>query len=113
MQRSSSFPRARSIRAIWSRVTRWRWSRSASGPARRMVGGTGATTGARQRERQLDTAKAEAAAAHRDFEQAREVMQTVLDNMTDGVTLFDKDFRWQFSNRAHIVGRHYPPGFLK
>jgi signal transduction histidine kinase/DNA-binding NarL/FixJ family response regulator/FtsZ-binding cell division protein ZapB len=39
-------------------------------------------------------------------------MQTVLDNMSDGVTLFDKDFRWRFSNRAHIVGRKYPPNFL-
>jgi PAS domain-containing protein len=26
-------------------------------------------------------------------------MQTVLDNMSDGVTLWDKNFRWQFSNR--------------
>ena len=78
-----------------------------------MVGVTGDITETRQRERQLQMAKAEAAAAHRDVEQAREVMQTVLDNMTDGVTLFDKDFRWQFSNRAHIDGREYPPGFLK
>ena len=65
-----------------------------------MVGVTGEITETRQRERQLDTAKAEAVAAHRDVEQAREIMQTVLDNMSDGVTLFDKDFRWQFSNRA-------------
>ena len=67
-----------------------------------MVGVTGDITETRQRERQLDMAKAEAAAAHRDVEQAREMMQTVLDNMTDGVTLFDKDFRWRFSNRPHI-----------
>ena len=26
-------------------------------------------------------------------------MQSVLDNMSDGVTLWDKDFRWMFSNR--------------
>ena len=77
-----------------------------------MVGVTGDITETRQRERQLDTAKAEAVAAQRDVEQAREIMQTVLDNMTDGVTLFDKDFRWRFSNRAHIEGREYPPGFL-
>jgi len=98
----------------------WRWARQhgivvrdADGRARRMVGVTGDITETRQRERQLDTAKAEAAAAHRDVEYTREIMQTVLDNMTDGVTLFDKDFRWRFSNRAHIVGRQYPPGFLR
>ena len=98
----------------------WRWARQhgivvrdADGRARRMVGVTGDITETRQRERQLDAARAEAAAAQRDVEQAREIMQTVLDNMTDGVTLFDKDFRWRFSNRAHIEGRKYPPGFLK
>ncbi len=97
----------------------WRWARQhgiavrdPDGRARRMVGVTGDITETRARERQLDTAKAEAAAAHRDVEAAREIMQTVLDNMTDGVTLFDKDFRWRFSNRAHIVGRKYPPEFL-
>ena len=97
----------------------WRWARQhgivvrgPDGRARRMVGVTGDITETRQRERQLDTAKAEAAAAHRDVEATREIMQTVLDNMTDGVTLFDKDFRWRFSNRAHIVGRKYPPEFL-
>jgi PAS domain S-box-containing protein len=97
----------------------WRWARQhgivVRGPddrARRMVGVTGDITETRARERQLDTAKAEAAAAQRDVEATREIMQTVLDNMTDGVTLFDKDFRWRFSNRAHIVGRKYPPEFL-
>ena len=80
----------------------WRWARQhgivvrePDGRARRMVGVTGDITETRQRERQLDTAKAEAAAAHRDVEATREIMQTVLDNMTDGVTLFDKDFRWR------------------
>ena len=78
--------------------------------ARRMVGVTGDITETRQRERQLDTAKAEAAAAHRDVEQTRETMQTVLDNMTDGVTLFDKDFRWRFSNRAAHRGARVSAG---
>src|SRR5204863_317166 len=32
-------------------------------------------------------------------ERTRQVMQTVLDNMIDGVMLWDKNFRWQFSNR--------------
>ena len=42
----------------------------------------------RQREEAL-------AAAKEDVERTRELMQTVLDNMGDGVTLWDKDFRWQ------------------
>src|SRR5262249_31626726 len=70
----------------------WRWTRqhgivvrTADGRARRMVGVNIDITETRQRERQLQLAKAEAAAAQRDVEQAREVMQTVLDNMTDGV----------------------------
>ena len=29
-------------------------------------------------------------------------MQTVLDNMSDGVMLFDKEMRWQFSNRQLV-----------
>ena len=94
----------------------WRWARQhgivvrgPDGRARRMVGVTGDITETRQRERQFDTAKAEAAAAHRDVEQAREMMQTVLDNMSDGVTLFDKDFRWRFSNRRHIESWGYTP----
>ena len=32
-------------------------------------------------------------------EQARSVMQSVLDNMSDGVTLFDADFRLKFTNQ--------------
>ncbi|MEA2928775.1 MAG: hypothetical protein QOG38_1203, partial [Hyphomicrobiales bacterium] len=87
--------------------------RGPDGRAQRMVGATGDITETKQRERQLDTAKAEAAAAQRDVEHTREVMQTVLDNMTDGVTLFDKDFRWQFSNRAHIEGRKYTRDVLR
>src|SRR6185295_17495297 len=54
----------------------WRWARQhgivvrgPDGRARRMVGVTGDITETRQRERQLDTAKAEAAAAQRDMEQ--------------------------------------------
>src|SRR3954465_6954944 len=98
----------------------WRWARQhgivvrgPDGRARRMVGVTGDIMETRQRDRQLDTAKAEAVAPHREVAPTREIMQTVLDNMTDGVTLFDKDFRWQFSNRAHVEGRRYPPGFLR
>ena len=54
----------------------------------------------RQREEAL-------AAAKEDVERTRELMQTVLDNMSDGVTLWDKDFGWQFSNRVHIERQRY------
>jgi PAS domain-containing protein len=40
-------------------------------------------------------------------------METVLANMSDGVTLFDKDFNWVFSNRHHIERQEYPPDLLK
>ncbi len=35
-------------------------------------------------------------------EQARSVMQSVLDNMSDGVTLFDSDYRLKFTNQRLI-----------
>ena len=98
----------------------WRWARQhgialrgPDGRARRMVGATGDITEKKQRERQFQTARAEAAAAQRDVEQAREILQTVLDNMSDSVTLWDKDFRWQFSNRAHLEMRKYPSELLR
>jgi signal transduction histidine kinase/CheY-like chemotaxis protein len=36
-------------------------------------------------------------------------MQTVFDNLGDGVSLFDKDFRWVFSNRHHRELHGYTP----
>ncbi len=36
-------------------------------------------------------------------------MQTVFDNLGDGVSLFDKDFRWVFSNRHHRELHGYDP----
>jgi PAS domain S-box-containing protein len=60
----------------------------------------------RQREEAL-------AAAKEDVERTRALMQTVLDNMSDGVTLWDKDFRWQFSNRIHIHRQRYPADLLR
>src|SRR5436305_573454 len=94
----------------------WRWARQhgiavrdADGRARRMVGVTGDITETRQRERQLDTAKAEAAAAYRDVEAAREMLQTVIDNMSDGVMLFDKEMRWQFTNRQLMGFQRFTP----
>src|SRR5213079_4285 len=65
------------------------------------------------RERQLDTARAEAAAAHRDVEQTREMLQTIIDNMSDGVSLFDKDMRWLFSNRPHMETMGYSPETIR
>jgi PAS domain S-box-containing protein len=53
------------------------------------------------------------AAAKEDIERTRELMQTILDNMRDGVTLWDKDFRWRFSNRMHIQRQAYPPELLR
>src|SRR5436305_1489596 len=98
----------------------WRWARQhgiacrgLDGRARRMVGVAGDITETRQRERQLDTARAEAAAAHRDVEQTREMLQTIIDNMTDGVSLFDKDMRWLFSNRPHMRTMGYTPETLR
>src|SRR3954454_22253043 len=98
----------------------WRWARQhgivvrdAEGRARRMVGVTGDITETRQRERQLDTARAEAAAAHRDVEQTREMLQTIIDNMTDGVSLFDKQMRWRFSNRPHMQTMGYTPDMVR
>jgi PAS domain-containing protein len=60
----------------------------------------------RQREEAL-------AAAKEDVERTRALMQTVLDNMSDGVTLWDKDFRWRFSNRTHIHRHRYPAELLQ
>ncbi len=59
----------------------------------------------RQREEAL-------AAAKEDVERTRELMLTVLDNMGDGVTLWDRDFKWKFSNRVHIERQRYTPDMM-
>ena len=46
--------------------------------------------------------------AHGDLEQMRALMQVVLDNMTDGVTLYDANLNWIFSNRRHAELLQYP-----
>src|SRR5262249_53221727 len=43
-----------------------------------------------------------------EVERTRSVMQTVLDNMKDGVTLYDEKLNWVFSNQAHAEIMHYP-----
>ncbi len=52
------------------------------------------------------------ARAKEDVERTRTIMQTILDNMSDGVSLFDKDYVWQFTNRNHIQRHEYPPELL-
>ena len=56
-----------------------------------------------------ERARAEAAAARVDVERTREVLQTVLDNMRDGVVLFNKDLRVKFINHQAIEFQRYPP----
>ena len=52
------------------------------------------------------------AQAKEEVERTRTVMQTILDNMSDGVSLYDKDYAWQFTNRIHIQRHEYPPEML-
>jgi signal transduction histidine kinase len=52
--------------------------------------------------------RAEIAAARADAERTREVLQTVLDNMSDGVMMFDKHFRWKFVNRQIMEFQRFP-----
>jgi PAS domain S-box-containing protein len=63
-------------------------------------------TDLRQREQAL-------AAAKEDVERTQALMQTILDNMNDGVTLWDKDFNWRFSNEIHIRRQQYTPEMLR
>jgi signal transduction histidine kinase/ActR/RegA family two-component response regulator/HPt (histidine-containing phosphotransfer) domain-containing protein len=56
------------------------------------------------------TARAAAEAARADVERTREVLQTVLDNMSDGIVLFDKDLRLRFVNRKLMEFHQYTPG---
>ena len=59
-----------------------------------------------------EIARTEAEGSRRDVERTRAEMQTVLDNMNDGVGLWDKDFNWRFGNRADIESRHLPREML-
>jgi len=55
-----------------------------------------------------ERAGAEAAAAHLDVERTREVLQTVLDSMSEGIVLFDKDLRLRFINHELVAVQGYP-----
>jgi len=56
-----------------------------------------------------ERARTETAAARDDVERTREVLQTVLDNMSDGIVLFDKDVRLRFANRKLMEFYQYTP----
>src|SRR5262249_54541169 len=56
-----------------------------------------------------EVARVEAAAVRIDVERTREVLQTVLDNMSDGIVLFDKDLCLRFVNRKLMEFQQYTP----
>ena len=58
-------------------------------------------------------ARDEAAAARADVERTREALQTVLDNMSDGVMLLAEGGRLRFVNRRLAEFQQYPPELLK
>jgi signal transduction histidine kinase/HAMP domain-containing protein len=55
-----------------------------------------------------ERARAEISAVRAETERTRAILQTVLDNMSDGVMMFDKDFRWQFVNRQLMKFQRFP-----
>jgi PAS domain S-box-containing protein len=94
----------------------WRWARQSGiaqrgpdGHAIRMVGSTVDITDTKQRELELNVARADAAAAHRDVARTDAVMRTILDGMTEGVILFDDEFRCRFINEQMIVLQSFDP----
>ena len=46
-------------------------------------------------------------------EQARSIMQSVLNNMSDGVTLFDSDYRLKFTNQRLVDFLQLPPDVVE
>ena len=96
----------------------WRWARQhgiavrgEDGEATRMVGSVGDITPQKERERELEAARADAAAANADAQRTNELMHTVLDNMSDGVLLLDKDFTWLMANKRLTGFQAFPQGF--
>jgi PAS domain-containing protein len=62
----------------------------------------------KERETSLAAAKEAAEAARADAERTRQVMQTVLDNMGEGVQMLDPDFRVEFVNRQLMEFHEWP-----
>jgi signal transduction histidine kinase/DNA-binding response OmpR family regulator len=56
-----------------------------------------------------ESARAEAAEARADVERTREMLETVLENMSDGIVLFDGDLRLKFVNRKLMEFQQYTP----
>ena len=67
----------------------------------------------KDREQALATSKEAAETARDEVERTHQIMQTVFDNLVDGVSLFDKDFRWVFSNRHHRELHGYTPDTIQ
>src|SRR5262249_25731740 len=80
-----------------TRAGEWRWARQhgialrgRDGRARRLVGATGDIT---DRKQDLAAARAAAETARAETGRTRDMMQTVLDNMSDGAALYHQDLR--------------------
>ncbi|HLH89933.1 MAG TPA: PAS-domain containing protein [Xanthobacteraceae bacterium] len=86
--------------------------RGPDGRARRMVGASGDITESRRRAEELERVKAAAAAAWRDIERTREVMTVMLDNMTHGVAMFDRETRLAAHNRRFEEMLELPAAFV-
>jgi signal transduction histidine kinase/CheY-like chemotaxis protein/HPt (histidine-containing phosphotransfer) domain-containing protein len=83
-----------------TRAGAWRWVRQhgialrhADGRAYRLVGATSDITDFKQREAELQAVRAET-------DRTRDLLQIVLDNMTDGIALVEGDGRWAVVNKA-------------
>jgi len=56
-----------------------------------------------------ERARADAETARADVDRTREVLQTVLDNMSDGIALLDRDLHLRFINRKLMEFQQYTP----
>jgi signal transduction histidine kinase/FixJ family two-component response regulator/HPt (histidine-containing phosphotransfer) domain-containing protein len=76
--------------------------RRPDGRAYRLVGATGDVTEAKQRDAELERVRTEQ-------EHTRELLQIVLDSMTDGIALIEADGRWSIMNGALLQINGMPP----
>src|SRR5205085_6678749 len=63
----------------------------------------------KEREEALAASKEAAEASRADLEKAGAVLQTVLDNMSDGVMLLDRDLNIRFANQRLMEFQRYTP----